>query len=114
MDKDDLLSDVDAANIYEVYKKTGRKSIAEAMRIYYSNLTESSRVEQFNAYLFGSVNANTYSHAEKCDKIYSKICKNSYIVLYCKSVNIAVHSGQKNENELKACIKAFVDYLEQI
>ncbi len=110
-DSDDLLADIDAVNIITVYYNMpyNERSISQAIYDYYDGLTQSKRLQMFSEKLFGT---DDYSTQEKCDIIYSRIVRNAYLKMYCNSVNINVREGKANELELKACISAFVDYLE--
>ena len=102
----DVIADLDAVNIYNIYKNQSEKSFAKAMKDYYRNITESVRKTSFTAYLFQ--NQNLSITQQKVDYLLSRLSNNFYIVYLNSTYGI---SFENNEELFKTCLTVFVEYL---
>ena len=106
---EDVLADLDAVNIYTIYKsQTGTKSFADAISTYYKSLTHSARKNSFSNYLFANQSVNTTS--QKVDYLFNRLSGNYYLGILNESYGI---SFSENENQFKVCLEVFVEYLSE-
>ena len=102
----DVVADLDAVNIYNIYKNQSEKSFAKAMKDYYRNITESARKTSFAEYLFQGQNLSTTQ--QKVDYLLSRLSNNFYIVYLNSTYGI---SFENNEELFNTCLTVFVEYL---
>ena len=100
---EDVLADVDGANIMTIYTGMENKSISKAMAHYYKKMTNKIRFAKFNSYLFDESNIQN-----KYEFIYNRMNNNYLISALCASYDI----NMTNDKAIfDACIEVFVDYV---
>ena len=104
--KEDVLADLDAVNVYNIYKSLKNKSFAGALFEYYKSLTNSVRKNNFRNYLFEGQNVNTLS--KKVDYLFNRLSGNYYLKILNNNYGI---SFDENENQFRVCLEVFIEYL---
>ena len=105
---EDLLADLDAVNIINLYNEFegDNKVISNSLLSYYYNLTQQNRINNFHNHIF-SDNLNA-SIEDKCEYIFNQLQNNFGILGLCDKYGI---DFDNNELEFKTSIRAFVEYI---
>ena len=111
---EDLLGDIDAFNIMQIYlnQSDDKKSISSAIKDYYLNYTQSQRKQTFLSIVFPdfidtSTGNLTKTESEMASAIVSRLSGNFLVKLWCmqNGLNFSTHSAQFN-----AAAMAFAKY----
>ena len=104
--RQDLLADLDAVNIYNIYKLQKNKSFADAFASYYKTATDSNRISEFRSYLFAGQSVDNLS--QRVDYLFNRLSGNYYLKILNNSYGI---SFEDNENQFRICLEVFIEYL---
>ena len=103
---EDVFADLDAVNIYNIYKSQSTKSFANAMSEYYKNVTTTTRKSEFSNYLFAGQSVDSVN--QKVNYLFDRMSGNLYLGILNDSYGI---SFQDNESQFKMCLEVFVEFL---